>query len=233
MTELEQLNERLDRLEKSVGELLGEMNAQQILAERRARKNQAQKKWRKAKAAAKAVVESTLDVESTNQNKEKNEEAEKRDIPPKPPIESKGEEVRKEEKQTNACAREEGVVQTKKPKKKKAPARFKKPTVEEVAAYCKERDNGIDPEYFWNYYDLRGWKPAGYRTQMTDWKKAIITWEKNRKKNPRFNPRGASRRQPFKTEKEIAAEENARRLHESALRMDRKLKELGIDYANV
>ena len=224
MSELEQLNERLDRLEKSVGELLGEMNARQILAERREQHRLYMQEYRNGK---------TVKSQGRVNSQEKNEEAEKRDIPPKPPIESKGEEVRKEEKQTNACAREEGVVQTKKPKKKKAPARFKKPTVEEVAAYCKERDNGIDPEYFWNYYDLRGWKPAGYRTQMTDWKKAIITWEKNRKKNPRFNPRGASRRQPFKTEKEIAAEENARRLHESALRMDRKLKELGIDYANV
>ena len=35
--------------------------------------------------------------------------------------------------------------------------RFVPPTLEEVAAYCKERNNGIDPQHFIDYQDSRGW----------------------------------------------------------------------------
>lgn len=60
--------------------------------------------------------------------------------------------------------------------------RFSKPTIQEIAEYCKERNNGIDAEYFFNYYEARNWIPSGSRTQMKSWKAAIITWEKNNKK---------------------------------------------------
>lgn len=58
--------------------------------------------------------------------------------------------------------------------------RFVKPTVEEIEAYCKERDNGIDAERFWDYYEARGW--AIGKNQMKDWKAAVRTWEKNNRK---------------------------------------------------
>lgn len=60
--------------------------------------------------------------------------------------------------------------------------RFSKPTIQEIAEYCKERNNGIDAEHFFNYYEARNWIPSGSRTQMKSWKAAIITWEKNNKK---------------------------------------------------
>ncbi len=47
------------------------------------------------------------------------------------------------------------------------------PSVEEVQAYCKERNNGIDAEYFVNYYTERKWQG------VTDWKARIFSWEKN------------------------------------------------------
>lgn len=56
--------------------------------------------------------------------------------------------------------------------------RFVKPTVDEVLAYCAERKNNIDPQYFWDYYEARGWK-AGGRSAMKDWRAAVRTWEKN------------------------------------------------------
>lgn len=56
-------------------------------------------------------------------------------------------------------------------------ARFKPPTVNEVAAYCIERNNGIDPIHFINYYEARSWKSG--KTKLTDWKKCVITWEQN------------------------------------------------------
>lgn len=64
-------------------------------------------------------------------------------------------------------------------KEKKA---FKKPSVEEVKAYCKERNNGIDPELFWDFYESKGWKIG--KEPMKDWKSAVRTWEKNKGRTP-------------------------------------------------
>ena len=57
-------------------------------------------------------------------------------------------------------------------------ARFVPPTMEDVAAYCKERENGIDPEEFIAFYESKGWKVG--RAPMKNWKSAVITWEKKR-----------------------------------------------------
>lgn len=63
----------------------------------------------------------------------------------------------------------------KKPKRERKA--FVKPTVEEVAAYCKERSNGIDPEAFIAHYESNGWMVG--KNPMQNWKMAIVTWEKN------------------------------------------------------
>lgn len=63
--------------------------------------------------------------------------------------------------------------------------RFVKPTVEEIEAYCKERNNRIDPEEFFNHYEGNGWKVGS--NSMKDWKAVIRTWEKrdfNRPQQP-------------------------------------------------
>ena len=57
--------------------------------------------------------------------------------------------------------------------------RFVPPTVEEVAAYCRERNNGIDAEQFVDFYKCKGWKVGN--TKMTDWKAAVRTWERRQK----------------------------------------------------
>ena len=56
--------------------------------------------------------------------------------------------------------------------------KFKKPTLEEVEAYCKERNNNVDAELFINHYDSNGWKVG--KNSMKDWKACIRTWERNR-----------------------------------------------------
>lgn len=56
--------------------------------------------------------------------------------------------------------------------------RFTPPTVEEVAAYCKERNNGIDAEYFVDYQTARNWVLSNGK-QCKDWRATIRTWEKN------------------------------------------------------
>lgn len=56
-------------------------------------------------------------------------------------------------------------------------ATFKKPTVDEVRAYCQERQNNVDPERFVDYYESNGWKVG--RNAMKSWQAAVRTWERS------------------------------------------------------
>ena len=51
--------------------------------------------------------------------------------------------------------------------------RFSPPTLEEVQAYCDERNNGISGEHFVNYYTDHGWE------NVNDWKARVRSWETN------------------------------------------------------
>ena len=62
--------------------------------------------------------------------------------------------------------------------KKRKTKVFQPPTVDEVRAYCKERNNNIDADYFVDYYTARGWKLSNGK-QMVDWKASVRTWERN------------------------------------------------------
>lgn len=55
--------------------------------------------------------------------------------------------------------------------------RFTPPTLEEVTAYCNERNNNIDPQHFIDYYTSNGWLVG--KNKMKDWKAAVRTWERN------------------------------------------------------
>ena len=55
--------------------------------------------------------------------------------------------------------------------------KFKKPTVEEVAAYCAERRNSVSPSGFVDHYEANGWRVG--KNPMKDWQAAVRTWEKN------------------------------------------------------
>lgn len=65
------------------------------------------------------------------------------------------------------------VKESKVKEKSESKAKFAPPTVEEVKAYCSERKNGINAEYFVNYYTERNWRG------VTDWKARIRSWETN------------------------------------------------------
>lgn len=56
---------------------------------------------------------------------------------------------------------------------------FKKPTLEEVKAYCLERKNNVDADRWLNYYTSNGWKVG--KNPMKDWKAAVRTWERKEK----------------------------------------------------
>ena len=55
---------------------------------------------------------------------------------------------------------------------------FTPPTLEEVKAYCIERNNNIDAEYFMDFQEARGWVLSNGK-KMKDWKATIRTWERN------------------------------------------------------
>ena len=61
--------------------------------------------------------------------------------------------------------------------KKHANKPFAKPTIEEIAEYCRERNNTVDAEAFYAFYESNGWKVG--KNPMKSWKMAVITWEKN------------------------------------------------------
>ena len=58
--------------------------------------------------------------------------------------------------------------------------RFTPPTVDDVKAYCQERNNKVDAEVFVNFYDSKGWMVG--KNKMKDWKAAVRTWERSRNK---------------------------------------------------
>lgn len=57
--------------------------------------------------------------------------------------------------------------------------RFQKPSLEEIRTYCKERDNKVDPEQFYNFYESKGWMVG--KSPMKDWRASVRTWEKREK----------------------------------------------------
>lgn len=59
--------------------------------------------------------------------------------------------------------------------------RFKKPTIEEIAAYCAERKNNVDPQAFFDFYESKGWRVGNQ--SMKDWKACARTWERREKRN--------------------------------------------------
>ena len=57
--------------------------------------------------------------------------------------------------------------------------KFKKPTLDELIAYIKEKGYTFDPEAFMSYYDTNGWRVG--RNPMKSWKAACSYWNKNEK----------------------------------------------------
>jgi len=56
----------------------------------------------------------------------------------------------------------------------------KKPSVQEIKDYCLERNNGIDAEQFFDFYESKGWLVG--KNKMKNWQAAVRTWEKRKQK---------------------------------------------------
>lgn len=63
---------------------------------------------------------------------------------------------------------------------------FTPPTIDEVRAFCSARGNSIDAEEFVAHYTSNGWMVG--KAKMKDWKSAVITWEKSRKREQSSRP---------------------------------------------
>ena len=65
--------------------------------------------------------------------------------------------------------------------------RFEKPTISDIEQYCIERNNNVNAEHFFDYYESNGWKVG--KNSMKDWKAAVRTWERSeyRKSNSKKN----------------------------------------------
>jgi len=123
----------------------------------------------KARLRMRAKRATQRDVrEQENVREQKEDEKGKETFPPAPPIENKG---KVEETRTNIA---------------RARARFVPPTPEEVAAFCLERRNSVDPVLWWNFYAAKGWMIG--KAKMVDWKRAVITWERTQKQARRVAP---------------------------------------------
>ena len=64
-----------------------------------------------------------------------------------------------------------------KEKKVKESRIFTPPTSDEVAAYCTDRQNSVDPDKFVDFYSSKGWFVG--KNKMKDWKSAVRTWERS------------------------------------------------------
>lgn len=85
---------------------------------------------------------------------------------------------------------------------KESAKRFSKPSVEEIKAYCRERNNGIDAEKFFDFYEAKGWTIG--KSPMKDWKAAVRTWEQKDGKAVPVNQNSIA---PKKTWREMAREQ--------------------------
>lgn len=74
-----------------------------------------------------------------------------------------------------------------------------KPTREQIKEYCKKRNNAIDADYFYDYYEARGWKYSNGQP-MKDFQAAIRTWE-SKEKN-----KGGAARAPERPKSQIRGE---------------------------
>ena len=72
---------------------------------------------------------------------------------------------------------------------------FIPPTVEEVQAYCQERNNKVDAQTFVDFYSSKGWMVG--KNKMKDWKAAVRTWERNRKDDGGGGSSGGRSKQGF------------------------------------
>ena len=62
---------------------------------------------------------------------------------------------------------------------------FKKPSISEIEEYCKSRNNDVDANRFYDYYEANNWKDRDGK-KIKSWKQKLITWEGRKKNNEKL-----------------------------------------------
>jgi len=86
--------------------------------------------------------------------------------------EQEQEEEKEEEKEKESIPSAEGVCIS-------SEAGTHIPTREEIKAFCEERKNGIDGDYFFDYYAATGWRVG--QNPIRDWRALVRAWEQRDK----------------------------------------------------
>ena len=79
--------------------------------------------------------------------------------------------------------REEKKETEERKEQKSSSSRFRKPTVQEVADYCRARQNDVDATAFVDFYESKGWMVG--KNPMKDWQAAVRTWEQRKGRSGR------------------------------------------------
>jgi phage replication O-like protein O len=77
------------------------------------------------------------------------------------------------------------VRHTKDKQKKTKERTFLIPSLEELTAYCNERENNVDPQNFIDFYTAKGWMIG--KNKIKDWKACVRTWERRDKDKPKID----------------------------------------------
>lgn len=78
--------------------------------------------------------------------------------------------------------REKELNKKKREKAEKKESRaFKRPTVDEVRAFCDKNGYKVDPQAFINYYNMVGWVVGNDKKKMKSWEAAVAHWDKNQR----------------------------------------------------
>ena len=64
---------------------------------------------------------------------------------------------------------------------------FSPPTIDEIKAYCKERDNDVDAAKFFDYFSTSGWIDSRGK-KVKNWKQKIISWEGQHTQSNKASP---------------------------------------------
>lgn len=80
--------------------------------------------------------------------------------------------------------------------------RFEKPTISDIKQYCIERNNNVNAEQFFDYYESNGWRVG--KNSMKDWKAAVRTWERSEYRKP--NSKKNSKEDAINVVKELMEE---------------------------
>ena len=80
--------------------------------------------------------------------------------------------------------------------------RFEKPTISDIEQYCIERNNNVNAEQFFDYYESNGWRVG--KNSMKDWKAAVRTWERSEYRKP--NSKKNSKEDAINVVKELMEE---------------------------